>query len=92
MLPGSAVREELRRDLVGPLRYSSTSAAGLTLLPIRSARIQITGALSQNRLDTLAADDVEEHECRTARPLGALLQLRHVTDCEVEIADKDRLA
>src|SRR5262249_41855777 len=48
--------------------------------------------VSQNRLDTFAADDVEQHERRAGLPLRSPRQLRHVAYSEVEIAGKDRLA
>ena len=50
------------------------------------------GVFLQYRLDALAANNVEQNECRTARALHAPLELRDVTDRQVEIAGKDRLA
>src|SRR5436305_13125589 len=75
-----------------PLLRPRRDAAGLRRPADRPLRQNSVQYLSQDRLDALAADDVEEHERRTAWAFCAPLQLRDVTDCEVEIAGKNRLA
>jgi hypothetical protein len=46
---------------------------------------------SQDGFDTLAPNDIQQHERRTAWPLGPTFQLRHIADRQIEAAGKDGL-
>src|SRR5438132_675703 len=47
---------------------------------------------SEDRLDSLTPNDIQQHERRTGRPLGSTLQLRNITRRQVQAAREDGLA